>query len=42
MDSPTGKRRGYRCVTLESSHEYADVRCTKIGGKRKFRYRTGA
>ena len=35
-------RTGYRCRTLASQHEYSDVRCVKVGGTRKFRYRTGA
>lgn len=35
-------RSGYRCRTLASEHEYADVRCVKVGGTRKFRFRTGA
>jgi len=35
-------RTGYRCRTLESAHEYLDVRCVKKGGHRKFRYQTGA
>jgi len=35
-------RPGYRCQTLESAHEYSDVRCVKKGGSRKFRYQTGA
>lgn len=35
-------RTGYRCRTLASQHEYADVRCIKVGGTRKFRFRTGA
>ena len=35
-------RTGYRCRTLASQHEYADVRCVKVGGTRKFRFRTGA
>jgi len=35
-------RPGYRCRTLESAHEYLDVRCVKKGGTRKFRYQTGA
>ncbi|HEV2770172.1 MAG TPA: hypothetical protein VGV40_08335 [Solirubrobacteraceae bacterium] len=35
-------RTGYRCRTLASQHEYADVRCVKVGGTQKFRFRTGA
>ena len=35
-------RPGYRCRTLNSAHEYSDVRCVKIGGSRKFRFQTGA
>jgi len=35
-------RDGYRCVRLKSGHEYADVRCVKVGGSRKFRFQTGA
>lgn len=35
-------RTGYRCRTLASQHEYLDVRCVKVGGTRKFRFRTGA
>ena len=35
-------RPGYRCKTLDSDHEYSDVRCVRKGGKRKFRFQTGA
>jgi len=35
-------RPGYRCRTLESAHEYSDVRCVRRGGSRKFRFQTGA
>jgi hypothetical protein len=35
-------RLGYRCRTLDSDYEYTDVRCVKRGGKRKFRFQTGA
>lgn len=35
-------RTGYRCRTLQSGHEYSDVRCVKLGGSRKFRFQTGA
>ncbi len=35
-------RTGYRCKTLDSEHEFSDVRCVKVGGERKFRFRTGA
>lgn len=35
-------RPGYRCHTLASAHEYADVRCVKIGGSSKFRFQTGS
>ncbi len=35
------RRAGYRCRTVESSHEYLDKRCVKKGGTRKFRYQTG-
>jgi hypothetical protein len=35
-------RLGYRCKVLDNDHEYTDVRCTKIGGSRKFRFQTGA
>jgi hypothetical protein len=35
-------RPGYRCTALDNDYEYSDVRCTKVGGSRKFRFRTGA
>lgn len=35
-------RPGYTCKSLAADWEYADVRCTKKNGKRKFRFQTGA
>jgi len=35
-------RAGYRCRTLESAHEYSDIRCVKKGASRKFRFQTGS
>ena len=35
-------RSGYRCVQLTQALEYSDVRCTKVGGSRKFRFQSGA
>lgn len=35
-------RPGYTCKSLAEDWEYADVRCTKKNGKRKFRFQTGA
>ena len=35
-------RPGYKRRTLKSDVEFSDVRCTRIGGKRKFRWQTGA
>jgi hypothetical protein len=37
-----GTRPGYRCITIQSGHEYSDVRCVRVGGTRKFRFQTGA
>lgn len=35
-------RPGYTCKSLAEDWEFADVRCTKKHGKRKFRFQTGA
>jgi hypothetical protein len=35
-------RAGYTCKTLRTDIEFADVRCTKVNGTRRFRFRTGA
>jgi len=35
-------RLGYTCRSIDSDYEYEDVRCTKKGGKRKFRFQTGS
>jgi hypothetical protein len=35
-------RRGYRCVQLREDYEFSDVRCTRRGSSRKFRFQTGS
>lgn len=35
-------RPGYRCRTLRRGEEFADIRCVKVGGERKFRWQFGA
>jgi hypothetical protein len=35
-------REGYTCKTLRTDIEFADVRCTKVNGTRRFRFQTGA
>jgi hypothetical protein len=35
-------RLGYRCKVLDNDYEYTDVRCTRIGASRKFRFQTGS
>jgi hypothetical protein len=35
-------RAGYTCKTLRTDIEFADVRCTKLNGTRRFRLQTGA